>query len=170
VSACVVTEFVLKIVALTEFLAQPVATGTIRGFGDPCSIGVEQDEHAVSAIAKRYEMCLFPISIQSFCGPPCIFFSIREANLGNILTSAAESESIMLGPAASTSSMMAFGVAAIRQAVVTGGLLWASMTYPRLSFGKVCKSGHKFCCPAVHSLSFHHRPLFACICCKLYIP
>ena len=62
-SPCVVTEFVLKIVALIEFLAQPVAIGTIRGFGDPRSIGSEQDEDTVSTIAKRYEMCRFPISI-----------------------------------------------------------------------------------------------------------
>ena len=62
-SACVVTEFVLKIVALTEFLAQPVVTGTIRGFENRGFIGAEQDEDSVSAIAKRYEICRFLISI-----------------------------------------------------------------------------------------------------------
>jgi hypothetical protein len=63
VSACVVTEFVLKIVALTEFLAQPVAIGKIRGLADLCLLGDEQDEYTINTIAKKYEMYRFPVSI-----------------------------------------------------------------------------------------------------------
>ncbi|MHC4387387.1 MAG: hypothetical protein ACYSX1_02140, partial [Planctomycetota bacterium] len=74
VSPCVVTELVLKIVALTEFFAQPLLTGTTHGCADSLCLVCGAHEDAVSTITERYRIWRLRLSIIFLCAHPGTFF------------------------------------------------------------------------------------------------